>query len=93
MRMLTKEEARKARELWRKGNGAGKGYEVGSADDDVNEVGPALGELHSEDFELVYQSNSGGEIAVYFSNSGTYVGVGNAYGPWAVTLDGMDEDD
>lgn len=63
---------------WTKGNNAGNGYEVGSEDDDINEI-EGIG-------ELVVRASSSSEVAVYRKPDGSFVGVGDAEGPWAVDL-------
>lgn len=67
----------RAEDAWRKGNNAGLGYAVGRETDDINHI-RGIG-------KLIRPSSNPDEIAIY-KDGNTYVGVGDAHGPWAVDL-------
>ena len=61
-------------------NDAGLGYAVGEEDDDVNEQAERLGA------ELIVASPSSDRVAVY-RRGDQLILVGDANGPWAVSVD------
>lgn len=61
-------------------NNAGAGYAVGEEDDDINELAELLGA------ELIVTSTSNDRVAVYRRGEQLIL-VGDANGPWAVSVD------
>lgn len=61
-------------------NNAGAGYAVGEEDDDINELAELLGA------ELIVTSTSDDRVAVYRRGEQLIL-VGDAHGPWAVSVD------
>ena len=59
---------------------AGAGYAVGEEDDDINELAELLGA------ELIVTSTSSDSVAVYRRGEQLIL-VGDANGPWAVSVD------
>ena len=65
------------KQLYTRENDAGHGFAIGNGDDHVNHCG--------EGMALISASHGAGDPAVYF-RSGSCIIVGDAHGPWAVTI-------
>ena len=66
------------KQLYTRENDAGNGFAIGNGDDHVNHCG-------SEGMALISASHGAGDPAVYFRSAACII-VGDAHGPWAVTI-------
>jgi len=67
-------------EVYKALDDAGMGFPVGEEDDDINELAEVLGA------ELIVASTSNDKVAVYRRGEQLIL-VGDAHGPWAVSVD------
>ncbi len=73
-------------DIYSRENNAGNGFPVGDGNNNVNECQYAT--PTSGTMELLHASESDDDVAVYLQEQACrYVLVGDAHGPWAVSID------